>query len=252
VQAAPIVNDEGAQLQGTPIAVRENSIRSSSPHLMQSFGDKLIFSRNRYEYHGAQKPYWNWNGRTWDSFRELQAAGAETGSELRVLGTQLNEKSDQLPPGASFDLAPLQALPSLDGLDPLPAPERVPCALVAELDLKLDEDGLFSPEVMARLSVLRTLAREYSPRQLQIIVAVPGAHLTEPLRNALLDLDVPAIRFVRAPGAMRNLPATLIDNRSRAVAHWDAGSSEFNAATIGYAVRRELGTPIYAQMSTKP
>lgn len=251
VQAAPIVNDEDTKLEGNPIAVRDNIIRSSSPHLMQSFGDKLIFTRNRYEYHGTQKPYWNWNGKTWNSFRELQAGGAETGSELHVLAPGLDENSDRPIPGAQFDLGPLAALPGLDG-KPLPAVERAQCALVTELDLKLDFDGLFSPEAMARLSVLRTLAREYSSRQLQIIVAVPAARLTNALRNALLDLDLPSIRFVHAPAAMRSMPTSLIDSNNRVVAHWDAGSSDLNAATIGYAVRRELGAPIYAQMNTRP
>lgn len=251
VQAAPIVNDENSELTGKPISAQENIIRSSSPHLMQSFGDKLAFSGNRYEYHGAQSPYWNWNGKRWNSLHELQAAGAETGSEYRMSATRLDETSHGPVPGPKFDLGALEALPSLDG-KPSPASEKTACTLATELDLRLDADGLFAPETMARLSVLRTLAREYSTRQLQIVVVVPNPQLTSAMRNALLDLDLPSIRFVRAPASMHAVPTSLIDRSNRVAAHWEAASSEFNAATIGYAVRRELGTPVYAQMDTRP
>lgn len=251
VQAAPIVNDEDVQLEGNPLAVRDNLIRSSSPHLMQSFGDKLLFNRNRYEYYGTRNPYWNWNGTTWRSFQELQAAGAEKGSQLRVRAARLDENSNRSIPRPKFAVGDLAALPGLDG-KPLPAAEKTHCTLATELDLKLDADGLIAPEVMARLNVLRTLARQYSSRQLQIVVVAPDARLSAALRNALLDLDVPSIRFVRAPAAMREMPTSLIDGNDRVAAQWDSGSGDMNAATLGYAVRRELGAPIYAQMDTRP
>jgi hypothetical protein len=250
-QAAPIVNDQDAQLKGSPLAVRDNLIRSSSPHLMESYGDKLQFTRNRYEYHGAQSPYWDWNGTTWHSFRELQNAGAEQGSELSVQTTPLAEGFSRSDAGAQFSMSALAALPGLDG-KPLPAAQRSQCTLVTELDLKLDADGLFAPEAMARLSVLRTLAREYSSRQLQIVMVAPNPQLSEALRDALLDLDVPSIRFVRAPADLRAMPTSLIDGSNKVVAHWEQASGGFNAATIGYAVRRELGAPIYAQIDARP
>jgi len=250
-QAAPIVNDQDAQLEGSPLTVRDNLIRSNSPHLMQSYGDKLQFTRNRYEYHGAQNPYWNWNGKTWQSFRELQNAGAEQGSELSVQTKPLAEGFSPPSTGARFSMSSLDALPGLDG-KPLPAAQRSQCTLVTELDLKLDANGLFASEAMARLNVLRTLAREYAPPQLQIVVVVPIPQLDEALRNALLDFDLPSIRFVRATSAMRAIPTSLIDGNMRIVAHWEPASTDFNAATIGYAVRRELGAPIYAQMDTRP
>ena len=132
VQAAPIVNDENSELTGKPISAQENIIRSSSPHLMQSFGDKLAFSGNRYEYHGAQSPYWNWNGKRWNSLHELQAAGAETGSEYRMSATRLDETSHGPVPGPKFDLGALEALPSLDG-KPSPASEKTACTLACKI-----------------------------------------------------------------------------------------------------------------------
>jgi hypothetical protein len=110
-------------------------------------------------------------------------------------------------------------------------------------------------DAMARLSVLRTLAREYNPQQLQIVVLVPGKDASLALRNALLDLDTPSIRFARFPAAMHDAPAALtnllIDSNGAVVASWPS-TADFNAATIGYAVRRELGVPVYAQMDARP
>lgn len=251
VQAAPIVNDEGAQLEGNPLVVRDNLIRTGSPNLMRSFGGELQFTRNRYEYYGRQDPYWNWNGKRWDSLQALQAAGAEAGSELRVKTARLTEGSDRPAAGPPFAIGPLAGLPGLDG-KALPAAEKAQCTLATALDLRLDSDGLFTPEAMARLSALRTLAREYAARQLQIVAVVPDAQLNEALRNALLDLDVPSIRFVQAAAAMGAMPTALIDGNNKVAAQWEAGSSDLNAASLGYAVRRELGAPIYAQMDTRP
>ena len=251
VAAAPIVNVEGVQLEGNLLTFRDNFIRTSSPYLMQSFGSKLQFTRNRYEYHGAQNPYWDWNGRAWHSFRELQNAGAEQGSELNVRATAPAESSGRPVPGLEFPQASLDALRGLDG-KPLPAAQRSQGMLVTEIDLKLDADRLFAPEAMARLSVLRTLAREYSSRQLQIAVVALNLQLDEAMRNALRDLDVPSLRFVRALADKRAMPTSLLDGNLRVVAHWEPGASDFNAATIGYAVRRELSAPVYAQMDARP
>jgi hypothetical protein len=251
VQAAPIVNSEGVELGGNPLVVRENLIRSASPNLMQTFHDKLIFTRNRYEYHGTENPYWNWNGKTWRSFQELQAAGAEKESELHIEATPLDGESKRQVPTPKFAARDLTALPGLDGRH-LPAAVLAKYRLVTWLDLKFDSDGLIAPEVMARLDVLRTLAREYSPQQLQIVVLVPHSQSAQALRNALLDLDAPSIRFEHAPSQMQGMLTSLIDSSDGIVAQWEAGSSDFNAATIGYAVRRQLGVPVYAQMDTRP
>ena len=250
-QASPIVNDQDSQLVGIPVVARDNLIRTTSPHLMQSFGEKLKFTGNRYEYHGTRSPYWNWSGKTWESFHDLQDAGAEQGSQLSVQTTPLGE-DDHRPAGEQqSSMAFVAGLPGLDGR-PLPATPRSQCTLVTKLDLKLDGDGLLTPEVMARLSVLRTLAREYATRQLQIVAVVPHPQLDLALRNALLDLDVPSIRFVHAPASTRAMATTLLDRSDREAARWEPASGNLNAATIGYAVRRALGAPIYAQMDTRP
>jgi len=87
---------------------------------------------------------------------------------------------------------------------------------------------------------------------LQIEVVALNLQLDEAMRNALRDLDVPSLRFVRALADKRAMPTSLLDGNLRVVAHWEPGASDFNAATIGYAVRRELSAPVYAQMDARP
>ena len=82
--AAAVVNDEGTELAGSPIAVRDNVILSTSPLLIRSFGRTLTFSDNRYEYFGLGDPSWTWNGTTGQSLEQLQAAGAEKGAGCRI------------------------------------------------------------------------------------------------------------------------------------------------------------------------
>ena len=48
------------------------------------------------------------------------------------------------------------------------------------------------------------------------------------------------------------MSTSLIDGTDMVVAYWDGAANDFNASTIGYAVRRKLGVPIYAQMDTRP
>jgi hypothetical protein len=244
-----LVNERDTQLAGSPLVFRDNVIRTSSPALMQSFGDKLKLERNRYEYHGAPSPHWEWDGTVWHSLSDLQQAGAEQGSELSMQDSPLAESFGD--PGArpQFSISSLTALPGLDGKR-LPVVQSSQATLIVAMDLKLDADGLLAAETMTQLSVLRTLAREYAPRQLQIVVAAQDFHVDEASRNALLDLDVPSVRFVRAPADMRT--TTLVDSSQKVVAQWEPGAASHNAAAIGYAVRRELGAPVYAQMDKRP
>jgi hypothetical protein len=245
--AAPIVNDNGAQLEGAPIILRDNVVRSTSPLLLRSFGDRLVLADNKYQYVGLDPPSWFWNGKTWSSLEQLQAAGAEKGSTLTTKPGPSNDTASE------SGLAPLP-LKKLTGLDGRPLPVQPPAdyRLVTSVDLRLDADGLLSPDAMARLAVLRTLVREYSARQLQVLVFVSNTVTTPALSNALLDLDTPSIQFVQASAGDAAIPTTLLDTKGQAVAQWPASFTPFNAATIGYAVRLQLGIPIYAQMDPRP
>jgi Right handed beta helix region len=252
---APIVNDNGTRLVGNPMALRDNVIRSTSPLLIRSFGDQLVPANNQYEYTGLDKLSWFWNGRTWDSLEALQEAGAEKGSTLKAEPDSRAEATDHgAGEGSRFDTKTLANLVDLDGRR-LPSANAAQYRLVAHVDLQLDADGLIDPDAMAQLCVLRTLAREYNERQLEIVVFVTGESTntgtTPALRNALLDLDAPGIHFVRVSGPDGAVPTSLVDRNGRTVRQWP-DAANFNAATIGYAVRRQLGTPIYAQMDQRP
>jgi hypothetical protein len=250
VSAAPIVNDQGTELEGNPVVVRENTIRSTSPLLMRSFGSRLVFTGNRYEYRGLDKPRWNWNGKVWPSLDQLQSAGAEKGSTLLILPPDGNEPaSHRGSAGPKFDRRLLQNRVALEGRQ-LPVLGTAQYRLVTSLDLQIDAEGLISPGTMARLSILRTLAREYSEKQLQIVVLVPVPGTSAALRNALLDLDAPSILFAGARDG-ETLPTLLMDAHGIVVTQWPR-FADFSAATVGYAVRRQLGVPIYAQMDSRP
>lgn len=250
--SAPIVNDEGTELEGKPLVIRENVIRSTSPLLLRSFHNQLTFADNLYEYTGPGKPTWDWNGKTWHSLDALQAAGAEKGSTLLTRLTAADRMAAQGRSTAQkFDAHMLENLTSLDGR-PLPKLGAAQYQLVTPLDLHLDADGLIAPDAMARLSVLRALAREYNPQQLQIFVFVQGHGTeTEALRNALIDLDAPSIHFVRGAAAEQDLPGSLVDEHGSVVAQWPS-AGDFTAAAVGYSVRQQLGAPVYAQMDSRP
>jgi hypothetical protein len=246
------VNDADTQPGGKLAIVRDNRVHSMSPLLMRSYGRQLAWANNRYEYAGRDKPSWDWNGKTWHSLEELQAAGAETGSTLRPLQFAPQQIVGQPRTTASdFDSQLLMNQVGLDGqhISPL-SPTRF--RLITTLDLQLDADGLIAPDLMSRLSVLRILAREYNPQQLQIVVLVPNRETGSALRNTLLDFDAPSILFVRAPNSGQTIPTSLVDSHDRIVAQWPASTTEFNPATAGYAVRQQLGAPIYAQMDSRP
>ena len=245
--SAPIVDDDGAAFAGSPLVVRNNTIRSTSPLLLRSTSTKLTFADNVYEYSGMDRPSWQWSGKTWNSLAALQAAGASLGSRIQPVPPA---PQPTRPLNAPFATA-LRHLVDLDG-HALPPGPTATYRLITTLRLQLDGDSLLDPSVMQRLSVLRTLAREYDQRQLQILVLVPDPSLTPALRNALLDLDAPRIHFVRAPAARGTQPTLLLDAKDRVTAQWPASFPGFNAATVGYAVRQALGVPIYAQMDTRP
>jgi outer membrane protein assembly factor BamB len=253
--SAVIVNDEGTEIAGCAAVVRDNVIHSTSPLLIRSIGNKLAFENNRYVYDGLGTPTWIWNGATYHSLPAMQAAGGEKASTLQMQPVWQRGRTDgRSGSKANFKDRMLDKLVGLDGR--MMQAEQAPgYRLVTTLELQLDTDGLIAPEAMARLSVLRTLAREYNSHQLQIVVLVPGTDAGLALRNALLDLDTPSIRFARFPAGTHNVPAglrsSLIDSEGAVVASWPS-AADFNAATIGYAVRLELGVPVYAQMDARP
>lgn len=244
--AAPIVSDDREAFAGSRVVCRENVIRSTSPVLLRSVGSQLVFSGNHYEYSGTDLPSWLWNGKTWQSLAELQSAGSERGSTLS--GAPADRRSNT---ESRFDNRLLENLNGIDGT-PLPDVAAARYRLITEVDLQLDADGLIAPDAMARLSVLRTLAREYGRRQLEIVVLVPQPDESTALRNALHDLDLPSMFFARSPSGDKSIRTSLVDHDGGIVAQWPADSGSFNAATIGYAVREELGIPVYAQMDVRP
>lgn len=250
--AASIVNDEGTEFEGQPIVFRDNVVRSTSPQLTRSFGNRLFFQNNQYDYSGLASPSWFWNGRTWTSLEALQAAGAEKGSTIRTRAESQEPDRDR----RSSDAPAIggTALTHLVGLDGRQLASLPPAQyrLITRVDLRLDADELIAPDAMAQLSVLRTLVREYNEKQLQVLVFVSVSGTNAEMRNALLDLDAPSIHFVQAKPKSDGPSTVLTDSQGRIAAQWSETAGSLSAAVLGYVVRQRLGMPIYAQMDSRP
>ena len=135
---------------------------------------------------------------------------------------------------------------------PARAKQVVQLRLKASIELSIGNDGLIPDGVLAQLIVLRSLAGQYSPRQLAVIVDLPERDLNAAEKNALSDLnDVypDALHFERnaeGPGSnSASITIRLETPEGQPVQSWNAFQ---NAATLGGAVRKLLGPPDYSHM----
>jgi hypothetical protein len=201
---------------GTPIDFTRNTVESSSP-LIYSIKAPWQSSDNIYALDNA--PIFSIGDKRDLSLETLQSQGAE-----------------------KLSRTVLAARPKLT--------EQL--HLKASIVLGLDREGLLSDDALSQLIVLRSLAGQYSPRHLAVIVHLPKGTPTTAEKNALRDLnDVypDVLHFERdSEGSSSTTAAIAIRLEtldSRAVQSW---SSLQNAATLGGAVRKLLGPPDYSHM----
>src|SRR5215469_3045842 len=213
--AAAIVND--ALVKGAPIAFVNNRVVSSASRIYRSNAD---FAPSQNAYSAQGEALFTLGDRKDVTLAELQKAGREEGSTI--------------------------ARPS-----PEPPAAR-PLRIEAYLDLKLDEDGLLSPEVRAQLVVLRDLAGEYGPERLPVEVHLRTHGDPDAEANALQDLnDVypGALRFDFADSSTNTAILIRLENANGSPLKAWQGLQ--NAATLGGMVRDLLGAPQYAHMQAK-
>lgn len=213
--ASAIVSD--ALVKGSPITFVNNRIVSSASRIYRSNAD-FAPSQNTYTVQG--EPLFTLGGRKDATLAELQKAGKEEGSAI--------------------------AQPS-----PEPPAAR-PLQIEAYLDLKLDEDGLLSPEVRGQLVVLRDLAGEYGPEKLPVLVHLRRHGDADAEANALQDLEdvyPGALHFDSDNSSAGAATLVRIENANGSpVKSWQGSQ---NAATLGGAVRELLGAPQYSHMQPK-
>jgi hypothetical protein len=124
--------------------------------------------------------------------------------------------------------------------------------LEAWINPALDEGGLLSDTVRSQLGAIRSLAGQYSPDRLKIVVHLlaSGQNQLEP--NALRDLDSVypgALHFVHDAQSPQVSPEAGViriqSSDGRVLREWHGFQ---NAATLGGAVRKLLGPPDYSHM----
>jgi hypothetical protein len=214
--AAAIVDD--AEMRGSAAFVN-NEIDSASSRFYRT-NAQFAPAGNVYRSSGSGDAAFTLGERRDATLQELQRAGLEQGSKI-----------------ARAD-APTAKVKSL--------------RMDADVELKLDGDGLLDDAPRAQLMVLRSLARQYGSSALAVTVHLAGeakaaaAERTE-LANALLDLDAGPIRFEhdgKGSGAIQ-----LMDAEGHVLKTWRGFA---NAATLGGAVRERLGAPHFLALAPIP
>ncbi|HEY2858528.1 MAG TPA: right-handed parallel beta-helix repeat-containing protein [Terracidiphilus sp.] len=208
--SAPIVND--ALIQDGPIAFRHNRVLSTSARIYIS---NAQFAPSSNTYVAGGQSLFTLGDQHDLLLAALQASGMERGSTI------------QPPPSDAAVQSSLR--------------------IEADLDPALDADGLLDPIVLAQLVVLRSLAGQYGPERLTVVVHLHGAKPSEAQANALRDLEdvyPGALSFDWKPAAT---PGTtrLLTIDGKLLQNWHAFA---NAASLGGAVRARLGPPRYAHM----
>jgi hypothetical protein len=209
--AAAIVND--ALVQGPPASFTENHIVSTALRMYRS-NAQLAPSRNIYTLAG--EPVFTLGDRRDVSLAALQAAGIEL------------ESSVSRPPAKVLEKAPLR--------------------IEASINLAFDADGLLAPVERGQLIVLRSLAGQYGPGRLTVVVHL-GNDEDRRRANALGDLeDVYPCALHYDRESTTNFPigvVRLVSSEGRLLEQWRGFQ---NAATLGGAVRARLGAPSYAHL----
>ncbi|HEX4030750.1 MAG TPA: right-handed parallel beta-helix repeat-containing protein [Terracidiphilus sp.] len=209
--AAAIVND--AAFDGPPAVFAANRIASTSP-LIYRITRPWASSKNIYTLGG--QPLFDAPGLQNASLAALQAKGYEAGSSVQ---------------------APAQA-----------ASPAAHLRIEAFLRANLDRDGLLAAETRAQLVVLRSLAGQYGPSHLSVVVHLQGDAASQALSNAIRDLDSVypgALHFENAADARAAGAIRLVSPQGKTLAEWQGFQ---NAVTLGGAVRARLGRPGYSHM----
>ena len=210
--AAAVVSD--GEMGEVPAAFTGNRIESAAAHFYRSNG-RLASAENIYRYEGQGDALFTIGEQHDVTLAALQRAGFEK-------GTTLEREAAAAPMARSLRLD-------------------------ATMGFALDADGLLADGPRAQLMVLRSLAAQYGPNSLAVTV-----HLREEVgsaadkvarANALIDLDTVPIRFEDDGIASDRI--RLLGSDRRVIAEWHGFA---NAATLGEAVRAQLGAPRFARM----
>jgi hypothetical protein len=251
-----VLND--ATIQGGGQAVfRQNVISSTSPVLVRS-NRTLSLNANQYFYYGTRPQRWHYGDADFDSFSKYrQRTGQDAVSSfLEVSATATGDAWLKSSESVVGRVAVAPTLPDnatdFEGrpvtIKTAPGQWRILCSLPA----KLNADGLLDAYVRQQLTVLKSISLQFPVNNLKIIVRMHADHEGEStgrqLKTAIRDLQMNDVTFLIEREQTGNTPQViLVSSDGKIHGSWDgfAGPTQ-----IGFAVRRELGTPIYPQTET--
>jgi hypothetical protein len=253
----PLIND--ATIQGGEAVFRHNVIYSTSPFIIQS-NRALSLNANRYLYYGTQPQRWHYGSADFDSFKEYQrSTGQDSEGSLEEVSMPNANDWFRASDSARGSIAKSPSLPNtgtdLEGnsvaLNDAPGQWRINCWLPA----KLNSDGLLDASVSRQLTILKSISLQFPASKLRIGVVMradPQTEITtQVLRTAIDDLQMNNVTFLmelkQSTDSKETSHIVLSSPDGKVRGAWDefAGPTE-----VGFAVRRELGTPLYPQMES--
>jgi len=253
---APALLNEGNIKAGTAV-FRNNTIYSTSPFFVES-NRALSLEANRYFYYGTAPQRWQFGGTDFDCFKNYQRS---TGQDLEssfqeVPTTTANDSWFRASASVSRSIAKSPSLPN-NGTDLngkavalKDAPDQ--WHINSWLPAKLNSDGLLDASVLQQLTILKSISLQFPTNRLKIVVVLRADLQTEltALRTAIDDLQMNNVTFLmerKQVSSKETSHVVLSSPDGKVRGAWDgfAGPTE-----IGFAVRRELGTPVYSQMET--
>lgn len=248
-EAAPaLIND--AEVHGSAITFRDNTVDSTSPWLVDSKA-ALIASRNQYHYCGAGNPRWRFDGKTYTDLSAAQKSGQEPGS---AFSSHLPERCPHSPSlqieGARFDGSAVFGADwkSLDG-QPHAWPADHLWRLYVELPGAAQRSGLLSEDALRQLVIVRSLAMQYRASGLRtmLLFTSPSGDLYDTLQD--MNLGRMDVAVATAPSETPALRTILVAPNGNIAADF---RNFAGTALLGKTLRGYLGTPAFSQMETYP
>lgn len=238
---SPAVLNDATIKAGTAV-FRNNTVHSTSPWMVYS-NTSLSLAQNRYSYFGARSPEWRYGAKAFGSLKELQTGPKqETGSRfvqrpLRQWPEAFEQETSGSAAGAKYHPSNME--------------RHEGWQLSCVLPVSLDAQGMMDDAALQQIVVLKSLSQQYRAQGLQVILRMtsPDAQLfkTEAFRNALADLGLVGITLEQTVGSASER-TTLSMAGSRTAGQWDGFAGP---VSLGLALRRAMGEPVYAQMGAK-
>jgi hypothetical protein len=223
-----------ATIKAGTAAFRNNTIYSTSPWIVDS-NTSLSLEQNRYSYYGGGSAKWRYGTKEFGNLEELEnGPKQEIGSRFVQQPLQEWREGGELPAGVT-------QLPLTTKMHDVWRLESV-------LPVSIDVRGMINDAALRQLVILKSLGQQYRPQGLKVTVRLisPDAQIfqSEAFRNAVIDLDLDGITVLQSSGTSHE-HTTLSTPGGNITGQWDGF---VGPVSLGLALRRAMGEPVYAQM----